>query len=165
MHSSFESHGLPIDVGNVDGDPSGAFIFLQMAASEIVQYIERSTTPEFRARTPKCVSDFDADGATVTVTDAGESASDLVLLDYKVVFCVDPTHQADQGFSISHAAEIKSSTDAYDTANVILPRSSRPFRLAWVAPPGVVNIYLRRSELWWNLGDAMIRRRSVLAFR
>lgn len=83
------------------------FIFFQLAPDDNGSTYGRTSRPEYIARTPSCVRWApDLKSVTIVVSNAGYTASDLVVVDYQIIFCVFDRHGPQDGFTVSHAGEV-----------------------------------------------------------
>ena len=113
----------------------------------------RTDRPEFVNRKPHCVSDFTRQGLTLEISNAGEVASDVVGIDYQVIFCTYSGHTATEGFTVDHAAEVQGTAlEKLASSDFVPPKSLIFKRIEFPAFPygGVANIYFRArvSTIW-----------------
>lgn len=143
--------GMTLPVDGDEGGDGAPFVFLEMAPDELYLRTDRAQTVEYSQRRPVCVPRFDPDGASILISNAGQTASDLVVLDYQVVLCSQSLHRADEGFTNPHSGEINSQPiDRYVTAAMVPPGETIEQDISWPAAGWARNIYLRVrvSTLW-----------------
>lgn len=105
----------------------------------------RGNSTEFLTRKPICVRPL-GNFIEITVNNLGDVGSDLVFLDYRLIYCADPTHRPEEGFSRSHFTEIDSPPfDTMLSATAVSARSPVIFRIPFIPPVGIriANVYLR----------------------
>lgn len=143
----------PIEL-SLDGDhisDGRPFVFLQMIEDEWPYRDDRSLSDEYRMRKPACALDFTPASVRIRIHNVGKTASDLVVLDYRIILCSAAVHGPHDGFLTEHAGEIMPlPTDLFLTAELVPPGGSIIVPLQWDAPPWLENIYLRArvSTLW-----------------
>jgi hypothetical protein len=112
----------------------------------------REGRSEYLDRSPACVSEFTQEGLTLEISNAGHVASDLVGIEYQLVFCTYAGHTAQEGFTVSHTQEEESSDlDKLTSADFVLPRQSIFKRILFPpCPDQLANIYFRArvSTIW-----------------
>ena len=146
--------GSAIYIGDEDSDGS-AVVFLPLFPGDVGQANSsvRLSKTEFQARQPLCVTDFDELGITLEIANSGQVISDVVTLEYEVVFCTAASHGALDGFTTSHASEEQSDLLAkYLSMDVVDPGSSVRHRLVFpqIGFSNLKNVYFRArvSTLW-----------------
>lgn len=143
-----------ISVGYDDGvDVGTPFVYFQLYDGDTGSLPGRDAKPEFINRNPSC-ADLTPYSATLLIANSGDVASDLVIVEYKVVFCTYEGHLPQQGFSSSHAGEVESSSEE-EIMNVAFVPAGGSHRVTLNFPPFPVpellkNVYLqaRVSTLW-----------------
>lgn len=139
-----------------DGDKDGEvwpFVYFKLYDYDTGSLVDRTATNEFKLRTPSCVKDISAAGVELEVTNSGQVASDLVLIDWRVVFCTYEGHQPHEGFTVSHYKETGS--DPIDSAlnmDFIPAKNSKCISIKFPeAPPELRNLYFQaRVSLLWS---------------
>lgn len=123
------------------------FIFFQLAPDDTGSLAGRTSRPEFVGRQPWCVRwSPGLESVTISVTNAGMTASDLVVVDYQIIFCVYPPHGPQDGFTVSHAGEVADNQfDKVINAAVVpaLGSADLVIDLTEYTFAGLANIYLR----------------------
>lgn len=144
--------GDDLVIGDEDSD-GAAFVYLQLNPQDVGDLNGRTQRPEFINRRPICISDFDQTGLTIEISNSGETISDVVTLEYQVVFCTLASHGPQEGFTTSHASEEQSdqlekylSMDVIDAGGAVRRRLDFP-QLGF---SGLKNVYFRArvSTLW-----------------
>lgn len=133
-------------------DPlSSPFLILALFDADYGTVTGRENRPEFTNRTPSCVN-WSADAVHLTVTNLGKVASDLVKIEYEIIFCTLQQHGLADAFNTQHAEELHGSTRDDKSFIHYVPPSGKwtikiPLRIPAVT---VYNIYFRArvSTLW-----------------
>lgn len=164
-----------MDLSDVEANDGSAFVYLPVIENELFRRTIRRDLAEYQTRNPYCV-DLRVDGATIRIANAGMTASDLVVLDYKVVFCTAPEHGPIDGFTVDHAGEQRPlEIEKAATAAVVLPGSVIDQIITWEPADWAENIYLRArvSTLWsedvpieaWNPAEDLFVTEAYLKLR
>jgi len=139
--------GSDLVIGDDDETNIEPFIYFQIAPNDDGRLPGRTGTPEFIQRTPSCVRwSPNLDSVTITVTNAGYTASDLVVVDYQIIFCIFAPHGPQDGFTVSHAGEVADNQfDKVVNAAVVpaLGATELHIDLTEYSFGNLVNIYLR----------------------
>jgi hypothetical protein len=147
------------NVGGLLEDPSrdpkaSPYLLLPLTVDDDGKTGSRIQKPEYINLVPYCVSWQDS-SVFLTIKNIGQVASDLIKVEYQLVFCVDRGHGVAEGFTRSHAGEIAGNTrddqrlinfvPAAGSINISLP-------IPVLAAPfgGFANLYFRArvSTLW-----------------
>lgn len=145
------SDTITIGDGGEDGEV-WPFVYLKLYGHDLGSLTDRTKTTEFKARKPSCVK-LSPKGAELEITNSGEVASDLVIVEWRAVFCTLSSHKADQGFTVSHYDETLS--DPFDeliNVDFIPAQSSKTVSINFPdAPLGLQNVYFQaRVSLLWS---------------
>lgn len=138
------------DENDVDVWP---FLYFKLYDYDTGSLTDRVKTAEFIKRKPSCVKSLTELGAEIEITNSGHVASDLVIIEWRVVFCTYEGHLPHEGFSISHYAETGSDpVDEMNSLDFIAANSAKTVRIAFpTAPLSLKNIYLQaRVSLLWE---------------
>lgn len=145
--------GEPIYINGEIGEFGTAFVYFRLYSWDVGDLTGRTLTPGFKERKPYCVQQGDLKGVMLELANAGHVMSDIVMLEYRIVFCTLAAHGPQDGFSTSHAGESQSSSlDKYLSLDAVPPLGAVtkhvPFP-SWNGP-GLANIYFqaRVSTLW-----------------
>lgn len=145
--------GEPIFVDDEVGDFGAAFVYFRLYQNDVGSLANRTSAPEFLDRKPYCVRQGDRSSVILEIANAGHAMSDIVMLEYRIIFCTWDVHGPQDGFSTSHAGELQSSTlDEYLSLDAVPPLGAVtkhvPFP-SWNGP-GLANVYFqaRVSTLW-----------------
>lgn len=146
--------GSTIHIGDEDSD-GAALVYLPLYVGDVgdASPTVRASKGEFLNRRPSCITDFDERGVTLWIANSGQIISDVVTLEYQVVFCTAASHGPLDGFTISHASEEHSDELAkFLTMDVIEPSAAVPRRLDFpqLGFSNLKNVYFRArvSTLW-----------------
>lgn len=139
-----------------EGDVGSPYIFLPLYDGDrgSRNEVDRINRTEFINRRPFCASDFSVEGITLLISNSGLVPSDLIMIDYQVVYCTAPQHQATDGFTISHAFDQpRDPLDSYQTIDFVPPNGSISKRIKFVDlsfPIPLANVYFRAkvSTVW-----------------
>lgn len=139
--------GTDLVIGDDDEINVEPFIFFQLAPNDNGSTYGRTSTTEYIGRKPVCVRwAHDLSSVTLIVSNAGLTASDLVVVDYQIIFCVFAAHGPRDGFTVSHAGETADNQfDKVINAAVVpaLGATELTVDLSQYAVPNLFNIYLR----------------------
>lgn len=137
-----------------DGDLGTAFVYFQLTETDDGSIADRTNQKNFQDRTPWCAR-ISLDGVSLVITNSGDVASDLVIIDYRVVFCTLETHGPADGFTADHTQEARSdSLTRFENVTYVPPRGiSAPINIPFPpfpAPKWLKNVYFqaRVSTLW-----------------
>ena len=135
-----------------NGDVGSAYVYLPLYEGDAGSPKSRTGKVEFTTRRPKCASDFSTDGISLLIANSGLVPSDLVMIEYQLVYCTYSGHQAGDGFTISHAGEIVSAPfDSYLSIDYVPAKSAILKRIQFKPQPyPLANLYFRArvSTIW-----------------
>lgn len=150
--------GVDIDIGD-EGEPPGPYVFLPLFADDVGSRFGRDARVEYTSRKPACVDWSSPEELFLRVGNSGGVISDLICIEYDIVYCTASVHGPADGFTVSHAAEQASDPlEKYTTLNYVPPRGTIQIRIAIPAPfgnefVGVSNLYFRaRATTIWASG-------------
>lgn len=133
-------------------DPlSSPFLILELTKLDQGDLSDRHKKPEYLRRKPHCVV-WNPGSVSLTITNLGKVASDLVKIEYELIFCTANQHGPTDGFNIQHAGEISGSTkDDNSFLDFVPPQGKRMLTIA-IEPNStrIINLYFRArvSTLW-----------------
>lgn len=170
MQGDGEGGNIRIDNDHSDG---AAIVYLKLYKGDVglASANVRSLRPEYQRRLPACVTNFSPTGLDLELSNSGRVASDLVMIDFEVVYCSFKGHGPADGFTVSHLKEDHSSAfDVLTSASFIPPLSSELHRIEFtpVDMTGITKIYFRArlsplmgspippDRKWDFLGDAAV---------
>lgn len=139
-----------------DGDNSvpDAWVYLKLYADDVGSLNGRTTKPEYTSRKPYCISNATTSSLWLEVSNAGILMSDLVVVEYEIIYCSFAGHGPADGFATTHAGEISSDPiDNIATAVSIPPGESIKWEIR-IPDPGAAawleNLYFRArvATLW-----------------
>lgn len=93
-----------IDDDNVEHNQD-AWVFLQLYDGDVGSPVGRTTHPRYMTRTPKCIAQFTRNEIAIDVSNSGTVMSDLVIVEYEIIYCSLKTHGVADGFTAVHAGE------------------------------------------------------------
>lgn len=133
-------------------DPlSSAFLILELTELDQGDLSGRDKKSEYLQRKPHCV-EWSADSLSLTITNLGKVASDLVKIEYELVFCTANQHGPNDGFNTQHAGEISSSTKDDNSFLDFIPARGKQTLTFPIELPStqIINLYFRArvSTLW-----------------
>lgn len=140
-------------VGDNDNGGVWPFVYFKLYEFDTGSLIDRVKTSQFILRNPSCVRELTKEGATIEVSNAGQVASDLILVEWRVVFCTLKDHLPHEGFSVSHFAETQSDpADDLENIDFIAANSFKTISVNFPeAPSNLQNIYFQaRVSLLWD---------------
>lgn len=138
-----------VDLAIEDNDGSNIepFVFFQLALDDNGSTYGRTRRPEFISRTPWCVRwAHDLSSVKIIVSNAGYTASDLVVVDYQIIFCVFKDHGPQDGFTVTHAGETADNQFEKVISAAVVPAlgtTEMEIDLSEYSVSNLVNIYLR----------------------
>lgn len=147
-----------IDIGN-EGQPPAPFVYLPLYAGDVGQRTGRTARVEFATRHPACVEWNDPGELILTVANSGAVISDLVCIEYDLVYCTFEGHGPADGFRMDHFADQASDPVAsYAMSDLVPPQSEIKKRIT--VPSlfgggfnGIANLYFRaRVSTIWTSG-------------
>lgn len=147
---------LTIDDDNGEGSHE-AFVFLRLHEQDVGHLHDRVGRTEFVTRKPKCVSIQDG-VLFLELFNIGNMASDLITVDYQLIYCTLPSHGVTDAFTGLHAQEIEStSIDRIASASYVEAHGFAHVRINLPPPPlGLANIYFRaRASTLWDAPSDM----------
>ncbi|MFN9358507.1 MAG: hypothetical protein ACK58T_35300 [Phycisphaerae bacterium] len=157
-----------INVDPKEGPPVGPFVYLQMSDQDLFHpplppgghAVRSANSIEYASRKPRCVRPNGRVSVTISISNAGRTASDLVWLDYKIIFCTYLPHLPQQGFDRQHAENMAASEiDKAATINFVPAGKTIPHEIVLPANLNheVCNIYLRArvSTIWTPRTDSL----------
>ena len=146
-----------------DGEIGSPYIFLSLFDGDIGRKYPRETLNEFKERKPFAVENFTPKGLTLNISNSGLVPSDLVMLEYQIVYCTYENHGVADGFqtgsaSTIHAMEVKSPDDAYLNIDFVPALSTIPRNITFPKvsfEDDIKNIYFRArvSTIWHSPVD------------
>ena len=157
MIASIMSHGHGRTIEDPTRDPiANPFLVLQVTDDDRGETSDfRQLLPNFVNRTPSCVK-WEDDGVTLSVSNLGLVASDLIKIEHQFVYCTFAGHGVAQGFSLNHAVEIDgNSKDSHFFLQFVPALSVIHVKILYpLEPTNVVslrNLYFRaRVSTLWN---------------
>ncbi len=145
----------PIEIGPIEELPTDPQLLFKIFAGDVGNSQERVASVEYRDRRPVCVAwdqSFPPRWLDLTISNIGDIASDLVKVDYQLVYCVAKNHGLAEGFVQNHAGEVSGSTsDDYEMISFVQGRDNLTLRIDFGAPSDfIVNLYFRArlSTIW-----------------
>jgi hypothetical protein len=147
---------LIIDVDDNEGAHE-AFVLLRLHEQDVGHLHDRVGRPEYISRKPKCV-EVQNGVLSLELFNIGNMASDLITVDYQLIYCTLPSHGVADAFFSSHAQEVQStSLDRIATASYVEPHGSAFVNIVLPPPPpGLANIYFRaRASTLWDAPSDM----------
>jgi hypothetical protein len=158
--------------GGEYGEIGSPYIYLPLFDGDNGNRFERTTKNEFINRKPFAVSNFSPKGLRLTIANSGLVPSDLVMIEYQIVYCTAQGHSAQNGFiqgqsTTVHAGEVTSNEiDSYQTIDFVPAQDAiiKNIRFPDFSYIGsVYNIYFRAkvSTIWhenipmkdWNFAN------------
>ena len=139
--------------GEGEGNVHQPYLFFPLFAGDVGRPVGRQQRSEFVNRTPAAVTNFSTAGITLLLQNSGNVASDLVLIEFQLIYCTDPRHGALDGFTLNHAAESSFlASEATDTLDFVAAGAAVVKRINFGQPPvsHLANLYFRArvSTLW-----------------
>ncbi|MBD1362856.1 hypothetical protein IDJ77_03455 [Mucilaginibacter sp. ZT4R22] len=143
--------------GGENGEVGNPYLFLPLYDGDIGVRYDRTTKSEFITRKPFAVSDFTQNGLNLTIANSGLVPSDLVMIEYQIVYCTAPGHNAQDGFIPGqsytiHAGEVTSNEiDSYQTIDFVPAKNTVIKQIKFPnIGYGVYNMYFRAkvSTVW-----------------
>ncbi len=135
---------FPTDPGNHPA--SQPYLYFPIIPSDDGNpHAARTAMPGFAGRKPVSVEwKLAQNTAALHIHNGGSTASDLIRVDYEIVYCTLASHQPDQGFAVNHAGESQGSTsEDLLTTDYVLPGRSVILNVKLSPFLGVKNIYIR----------------------
>ena len=145
--------------GGENGEIGSPYLYLPLYNGDIGKRYDRTNRNEFIKRKPLAVSNFTENGLRLTIANSGLVPSDLVMIEYQIVYCTADGHRDEDGFvlgqptTIHYDEETSKEIDSFMTIdfvpaqNVIIKEIKfLPMRdIEWV-----YNIYFRAkvSTVW-----------------
>ncbi|MGE3978033.1 MAG: hypothetical protein AB7F94_10645 [Nitrospira sp.] len=133
--------------------PAEPWVYLKLHAQDKGQAAGRTNRSEYVKRAPHCVSNFSRNGLQIEISNAGMAASDLVVVEYELIYCSYEGHGPADGYSTIHAGEVQSTPlDRIMTAAYVPPGGSIAHYISFPEQPGLWlrNLYFRARvvTLW-----------------
>jgi len=165
-----------INLNNCQGEnPIGCphiYLPLYVGDKGVADIVDRQSRNEYIIKKPFAVQDFTPTGLSLIVTNSGLVPSDLIMIEYQVVYCTSNGHGILDGFIVGqtttiHAGEqISNEVEEYQTIDFI-PHNDSKKKAINFAPieyiDSVYNIYFRAkvSTVWhknipmkdWNFAN------------
>lgn len=142
---------IEIDLGNPETGSFEAYVFFRLFDGDGGNASGRRRKPEFIDRKPVCAA-FAEDAITLELFNCGQMVSDMVCVDYELVFCTRASHLPHEGFTVTHADEVESGVVDRLATTTFVPAGGASFIQIPLGPlpPRLKNIYLRAcvSTLW-----------------
>lgn len=146
--------------GGENGEVGSPYLYLPLYDGDTGKRHDRTTKSEFINRKPFAVNNFTQNGLKLTIANSGLVPSDLIMIEYQVVYCTAQGHAPQDGFVLGqpvtiHAGEETSNEiDSYQTIDFVPAQKAiikeikfqqTPYYINWV-----YNIYFRAkiSTIW-----------------
>lgn len=134
-------------------NPAEAWPYLRLYDGDVGDLTDRPNYSQYIDRKPVCIRDFSRQGLQIEISNAGLAASDLIVLEYQLVYCSLGSHRPKDGFQISHAGEFSSAPiDLLQTLAYVPPQASIWLNIVFPDNPGdwLRNLYFRARvmTLW-----------------
>lgn len=128
---------------------SSPYLLFPLTKRDDGKMVDRTGVAEYVRRQPWCVNWAD-DHLTLTITNLGYVASDLVQVAYQFRVCVDPLHLVDEGFVQPHAGEVANNTTENGGFLNFVPAAQG-------RKPGSISLIIAFPELPGNLANLYFR--------
>jgi hypothetical protein len=144
--------GEDITIGGGEGPDKGSpFVFFKLYETDVGHIAGRTVQKNFQIRTPSCV-DMSLTEVVLLISNSGLVISDLVVLEYQFVYCVDAKHGPTDGFTISHAGEaIRKPFEDYFSLDVVPAGGSVTKHIpvpTWTGKLANLYFRVRASTIW-----------------
>lgn len=145
--------------GGENGEIGSPYLYLPLYDGDNGKRDDRINKPEFINRKPYAISNFTTKGLRLTIANSGLVPSDLVMIEYQIVYCTAIGHNAQDGFipgqvaTIHAGEETSNEIDSYQTIDFVPPKGVI-FKDIKFPPknylPYISNIYFRAkvSTVW-----------------
>lgn len=146
--------------GGENGEVGSPYIYLPLFDGDNGKRYDRVTKSEFINKKPFAVSNFSPSGLNITIVNSGLVPSDLIMIEYQVVYCTAQGHTPPDGFVLGqsttiHAGEETSNEiDSYQTIDFVPAQKAIIKEIKFQQIPYyidmVYNIYFRAkvSTVW-----------------
>ena len=111
--------------GGENGEVGSPYLYLPLYNGDIGNRYDRINKIEFIKRKPIAVSNFTQTGLRLTIANSGLVPSDLVMIEYQVVYCTASGHKDEDGFiqgqstTIHFDEETSKEIDSYVTIDFV----------------------------------------------
>lgn len=131
------------------------FLILKLHQSDRGNRISQpiNNHPNFLGRSPYCVdwSKIGENVLTLTISNLGLVASDLIKVNYQFVYCIESTHRIDEGFIHNHFDEVTDRPSGFQLFSFLAPKADLKYSIPISnLSPLIRNLYFRArvSTLW-----------------